>query len=335
MRKLAAFALFLTLLPADAQDQPALEAGPTQSYETLEPRLRRAFFQRAADFIRTPDGRIWDGWGQRAYREALKENTVTVSEGVYESSGVFRQRRETGKRLDVRDTPEAKAWKLEPRLKAQSPIIVPLWSTLEVEPGQPHRPFYYINQQEPGADLDPVRIVLAPEDLVIKDAQLPGEFILWRAPNLKPPAHIQLPKNQSAYRYIPLDDIRLTTDELVAAALEGKAELAEWEYRRSGTDYVWRRSVATPTFRELRPVGPAPGADRPPEAEASQEESPGPVEPTLPDATHILRLNDGRVLTGRLIRRESDRIVFVVRTGSVEFETRFAAADIEAIDAIE
>src|SRR5690606_25707962 len=135
-----------------------------------------------------------------------EKNTVVVSEGVYESSGVFRERRETGKRLDVRDTPEAKAWKREPHLVNQTPITVPFWFTLEQKPRQPRRPFFYIHQRDPGADLDPlrnrftrveaelgggylrvrvfaagerrgsgqVRIVLAPEDLTIEDAQLPG-----------------------------------------------------------------------------------------------------------------------------------------------------------------
>lgn len=366
MRRLIAAAplaaLLLAALPAAAQDEPAAEAdpaagAPAQTYETLEPRLRRIFFERAGDFIRTPDGRIWDGWGQRAYREALEDNAVVISEGVYESSGVFRQRRETGKRLDVRDTAEAKAWKLEPRLKASATTIVPLWYSLE-QRRREGRPFHYINQLGPADDLDPLRdrftrveaelgggfmrvrvfgagerqrggtmrTVLAPEDLVIEDGQLPGEFILWPSGGIKPPGHIKLQRNEKVYRYIPLSEIRLTPEQLVEAVLAGKAEVAQWDFRRSGEEYIWSRSVVTPQFRQPRPERPA--VQRPQGEERSKPAPP-------PDPTHILRLKDGRTLRGRLVSEAKDHIVFALHTGAAEFETRFAAGDVEGIEPIE
>ncbi len=362
MWRLACIAAFLSVFPVAAQDEPEQETVAAGSYETLEPRLRRIFFQRAGDFIRTPDGRIWDGWGQRAYREAFQKNTVIISEGVSESAGVFRVRRETGRRLDIRDAPEAKAWKLQPRLKAQSPILVPFWFTLERKQHEPRPPFYYINQQPAPDELDPIRdrftrveaelgggylrvkiypagqqrgspltrIVLAPEDLVIENAQLPGEFILWRARAVKPPAHIRLPKNQSVYRYLPLEEIRLTPEDLVVVAVEGKAEVAEWDYRRSGEDYVWRRSVVAPQFRELDTARAAEKAA--PDGET--DPSVAPKQPP-PEPTQILHLRDGRSLRGRLISREAGQVVFAVQAGGAEFEARFEAADVKTIDPVE
>lgn len=373
MRVLAATMCCLAGLSVLAQDQPEQPEQPVQpvqaqaepdaperSYETLEPRLRRACFQRAGDYIRTPDGRIWDGWGQRAYHEALKRNTVVVSEGRRESVGVFSIRRETGRRLDVRDGPEAQAWKLRPHLTQHSPCAVPLWFTLEQRKNQPRLPFFYINQLSLLDDMDPLRdrftkleadlgggylrvrifpagerqgdwqtrIVLAPEDLDVKDGYLPGEFILWRAPAIEPPVHINMPPKQSVYRYIPIEDIRLTPEQLVAAILEQKAELVEWDYRRSGSDYVWQRRVQELRFQESRP--PQRQQDSSPAAPGKKTER-----PELAEATHTLRLRDGRVLRGRLISREGGAIAFAAHVASTEVEMRFADSEVEAVDEIQ
>jgi hypothetical protein len=254
-----------------AETSPAQEGAPSVvTLEDLKPAVRAQLVKRAKQFIKTPDGRFWDGFGYFERHRALKANLTKVEFKSRTNTGGWSVEKKTGEMWKIRDSADSRAWGLDlsnPRHvpKREQP---PTWRCIDGSPQE----FRYIDE----TDRDPrekendfhafvismsmgndvyrikndrhyegmVEYVRVTDPKVIEDGYLDGRFLLWRDPDLVVPG-LDPEKSTRAgkYRYIDAKSLTVSASELLAAVVEGQAEVLMWKFRKIGDREMWERSV--------------------------------------------------------------------------------------------
>jgi hypothetical protein len=139
-----------------------------------------------------------------------------------------------------------------------------------------------------------------------------GQFFLWPLGNVD-----AVGNSREAWRLIPVEELRMSPDDLADALIAGKAELATWTYEHLKDKYLWKRSTRTIELAAAPPAKPASPAKPPPPANAGG-----------PD---LLVLKDGRWFRGQILRRDDKEVVIRTPIGQMETEMTFKADEVQEI----
>lgn len=158
---------------------------------------------------------------------------------------------------------------------------------------------------------------------VVRDGYLNGEFILWPDPSIDIPPGLK--GAIGTYRYIPVDQLRPTPEELAEAVDLGEAELVEWQYRRDRRNWRWVRSVVPIQYRNLAALRSR--------REARQNAAPPEPRDTRPPdgATHLLLLANGDYLYGKLLEENDRGVRFEVMIAGIAAERSFAPHEVARV----
>ena len=155
-----------------------------------------------------------------------------------------------------------------------------------------------------------------PSRFISKD-RFKGTFFLWPDPDAK-----TTPTARKAWRLIPADDVRTTPDELAAALLNGKAQIADWRFEMVKDKVLWKRTLHR--------------IDRAIERAAADPAVKPPKPPLMPTGgPDLLILNDGRWFRGAIIRRDAEAVVIRTFVGQSEMDMTFKPDEVKEIQAPE
>ncbi len=347
-RRLAFWAVSLGVSAGSAaQGESAAE---TVAAVELHPASRRLLEQHARHFIRTPDGAVWDLWGEQQYFELFNDRVRKEAIKKKRQNGILTYWDTVGFKWVINESTETKAWGLTSTHYWAREVTgqPPLRTTLHPKPEE----FIHINEvrrdvvaededrrcthvvTEYGDKVFSVRIlggrganlegaahpsrtaagslVVLPDRRIIKGGYLSGEFILW-------PTTIESPlregQSSAAYRYIPIEDLRVSSEELEVAIAAGEAEIVTWEYRKHDGMWRWARKEHPLQYRPAR------------EAKDALPEAPKEAPPTVP-ITHLLVLTDGSYVEGQLLAEDESGVRFLVVVNGIAAERTYARSEV-------
>jgi hypothetical protein len=158
--------------------------------------------------------------------------------------------------------------------------------------------------------VDGVVRVDEPKKFVNRD-RFKGSFFLW--PDGEDPV-----VKRRLWRLVPADEARMTPDDLAAALLSGKAELATWGLERVGGKLMWKRTVRDVQEAVIMPARPKP----PPQKPAPNWNDQGP---------DLVVLNDGRWFRGRVTKRDEQEVTILTRVGQGEMPMTFKTPEVKEV----
>lgn len=245
-------------------------------YADLLPQSKRLLVDRARHIIRTPDGQLWDGWGEfeyrRIYANTLRKNatTTTRTRRVRTSANTYTDvpvSTTSTNSWEIIRSDDARAWGIKTttfRASDAGNQYPPLWRPLlaSEESGSAPSVAYAdeIVRLPYFRDKDiyhfSITKIVSPTSVIVGDGiavQLPddrriatrdnasylhGKFVLWNS------------GESEIWQYLPYNEVAtVTAQELYEAITAGKAHLYEWSYRIVGRNILWEKSKIKLEYR--------------------------------------------------------------------------------------
>ena len=281
------FVLVALCVNAQAQEE-AVETAAEQAsktYDDLLPRSKQLLIRRAAEIVRTPDGQLWDGWGEFEYRRAYNKSVRKIRTTTRTRSNGWTIPTASRSEWELVSNNDAEAWAIstikfmglegfiEPR---QSP---PLWQLLTATPeSSPDETIVYIDEIDRlphFRDLDIAHLnienVISAKEVEVKvnmlsssdrvqrqiyKIKIPDEKYLHRKGHLigryllwnDGSTHINT--KIKTWQLVPYEDAAVTPQELHEAIANNNAALHDWSYRRLGGSMLWERQKIELEYRK-------------------------------------------------------------------------------------
>ncbi|HZW09031.1 MAG TPA: hypothetical protein VFF69_03930 [Phycisphaerales bacterium] len=346
--------MFTLLAALAAPGFSQADGGPAAPdvYE-LHPASRRLIHAHLDNYMRTPDGTVWNLWGEHRYFEIFNDHVSKQPIRETRKNGILNLTRTVGHQWELRPSREATAWALtstdywsreiggEPPLRwtlSQSPQhfihinevvrdkvtedtgnrctqVVAEYSDqlfkVQISAGRGMN----LDQNTTPSRLAGGSLVWLPDRDIIRDGYLTGEFILW------PDDSIQAPPGATGgkFRYIPMDELRMTPVELEDAIESGQAAIVTWDYQKHDGMWRWVRKEHQLQYREFRS-----DRDHPADVGAGATKEPAPAQ----EITHLLVLADGSYVEGRLLSEDATSVRFLVVVSGIAAERVYARSEI-------
>ncbi|MCC7387751.1 MAG: hypothetical protein IT431_03185 [Phycisphaerales bacterium] len=346
MRQLALAACVLVVWGGLRSQVGAQTTAPDEAARELSPATLRLAAKHRLQFIRTPDGRFWDLWGEREYRRIFNRSVKKKEIKERRAAQGWATWITVGHRWEVNDSRDAHAWGISSTSEGMefwrrsNRGTPPLWFCTRAD----DIPFIYINEEDrdvctKDAELRATRVVAQLGEHVFRvglDLGRGVESAKQSAPHrleqgvavwvedpavtnggylngeflLWPDRAIEVPGGFEGpkFRYCPLASLTPTAEEFLGALETGDAEMVTWVYKSSSGAFRWERQAFPLQYLERRKPDPEP--------EKPVRE---PAEPA-PTITHILVLKSGDWVEGQLISENADEVRFLVVVGGIAGE---------------
>lgn len=268
---------------AQANNDSALSAS-SRSFDDLHPRSKQILIKRAAEIVRTPDGQLWDGWGEFEYRRAYNRSVRKIRTTTRSRTNGWTVPTSSSTKWELVESNDSEAWEiktihfhgLEALVSArQAP---PLWGRMQPDiDASPTPSVVYVDEIDRlplFRDQDfrhlTIERAVSSTNVEVKISNYSGSHNLRRQqfvvhlPDEKyvhPRGYLSgkfilysdgtIDENTKArvWQYIPYQNAAITPKELHDEIASGNAVLRNWSYRKLGGAVLWESSKIDLEYR--------------------------------------------------------------------------------------